>query len=157
MQNKTLTFILGLFGLIGAIILCVAIYSLCTTYRSDISDYYVLLGMGVVFLLIGVVPLIMSIRRKNLNAQLLQTGRAIQAKVTSVEFNQALTVNGRNPFVIYCQWSDPLASNTLYLFRSGNIWFNPSDFIKNETVTVYIDENNPKNYYVDLTFLPQVV
>lgn len=112
--------------------------------------------LGLVFFLIGFVPYLLGRRSKKRKAELLQTGRHIQATIDSVGLNTSLKVNGRSPYVIYCQWVDPLHKDQLHQFRSENIWFNPEPFIKEEQISVYIDEQKPKRYYVDIRFLPKV-
>ena len=42
------------------------------------------------------------------------------------------------------------------VFHSENLWFDPSSFMKRRKVTVLLDPNNPKRYYMDVTFLPQL-
>jgi len=119
MQNKTLIFILTIFCLIGAAIICVGGYFIFLDSNRNEPGAYFLPGMGLIFFLVGFVPFMIMQSKKRRNMQLLKTGRAIQAKVTSVEYNEAISVNGRSPFVIYCQSSDPLMPNKLSLFRDG--------------------------------------
>jgi hypothetical protein len=41
------------------------------------------------------------------------------------------------------------------VFTSENVWFDPSAHLGNE-LTVFIERDNPKRYYVDLTMLPRL-
>jgi len=110
--------------------------------------------LGSVFFLIGG-GIIAAGYFKNKKRDFLQLqGVPIQAKFQSVELNTSLSVNGRNPYVIVCQWLNP-ATNELHEFESDNIWFDPEEFIKSETMTVLIEQNNPKNYWMDINFLPK--
>jgi zinc transporter ZupT len=84
---------------------------------------------------------------------LLQNGRLIQADFTEVVLNQSLQVNGRNPYQIIAQWHDK-ASNQIHVYKSENLWFNPTQFINMQKMPVYIDTNNPKKHYMDISFLP---
>jgi hypothetical protein len=43
----------------------------------------------------------------------------------------------------------------VYLFKSANIWFDPTAFVKRDTLDVLVDMDNPKRYQVDISFLPQ--
>jgi hypothetical protein len=72
-----------------------------------------------------------------------------------VELNQSLRVNGRCPYQIVSQSSDA-ASNTVRLFQSENIWFDPSEYIKGEVIDVLVDPNDPKRYVMDISFLPKL-
>jgi hypothetical protein len=64
-------------------------------------------------------------------------------------------VNGRSPYHIISQSPDP-ASNTVRVFESENIWFDPSEYIKEETIDVLVDPNNPRKYVMDISFLPKL-
>lgn len=61
--------------------------------------------------------------------------------------------NGRSPYRIHAQWQDP-ASRQIYVFRSDAIWYDPSDYIPEGDITVYVERGNPSRYYVDTSFLP---
>lgn len=84
--------------------------------------------------------------------ELRRTGRRIEATFSSVELRTNLKVNNRSPWRIVCQWQDP-ATQEVQVYRSGNIWFDPTEYVK-ETVPVFVDRNNPQRYHVDLSFLP---
>lgn len=93
---------------------------------------------------------------KKKEAYLLQQGRPVQAKVQGVEKNKSLEMNGRNPYRIIAHWHNA-SSNSVHVFKSKNIWFNPEDYISREEVTVYVDKSNAKKYHMDISFLPKVV
>ncbi len=42
------------------------------------------------------------------------------------------------------------------VFRSENLWFDPTDDLKREAVTVYVDPRNPRRYAMDVSFLPKL-
>lgn len=112
-------------------------------------------GLGLVFSMIGG-AVGLSIYKQKVNTEWLQKhGESVQAQFSSISLNTNLTINGRNPFVIYCQWVDTL-SNKVYVFQSKNIWFDPAPYISQTQLKVLIDPKNPKKrHYVDLSFLPQ--
>jgi hypothetical protein len=87
--------------------------------------------------------------------RLLHEGVPVDADLQGVDTNTSLTVNGRNPFRITAQWQDP-ATSRVYVFVSHNIWFDPSKYVTGKNIRVYIAPGNPKRYYVDLSFLPQL-
>ena len=66
-----------------------------------------------------------------------------------------VTANTTNPYLIYVQWKKPMTSK-LHVFKSENIWFDPTDHINTDEITVLIESNNPKKYYVDTSFLPKL-
>jgi hypothetical protein len=113
------------------------------------------LALGVIFAGIGFGMIGFRVRSKDRAAWLTQNGKRLKTDVTGVELNQALTVNGRSPYQIVSQLSDA-ATNTVRVFHSGNIWFDPSEYIKSRTVDVFVDPGNPKKYVMDTGFLPQL-
>ncbi len=111
--------------------------------------------MGSVFFLIGAGLAILGIRNKRRNAQLKTMGTPVDAQFCRVELNESYSSNGSHPYRITCQWQNP-ASGKIHVFHSDNLWFDPSDYINRENLTVFIDRNNPQNYVVDISFLPEI-
>jgi hypothetical protein len=112
-------------------------------------------GIGAVFALVGG-GMLLSRRAARRSAEDLRLrGRRVQARFQAVERNGALRVNGRSPWRITCQWVDP-ATGLLHVFRSENLWFDPTDHIRTSELTVFVDPRNPKRHHVDLSFLPKL-
>ncbi|WP_299881707.1 DUF3592 domain-containing protein [uncultured Cocleimonas sp.] len=130
--------------------------------KAKINGFFYLWGpaiilglMGVIFTLIGAAMLFMKYR-KNKNIEYLKLkGTPVKAKFQSVERNRMLAVNKSNPYQIYAQWKNPMTSE-LHIFKSENLWFDPTNHINTDEITVLIDRNNPKIYYVDTSFLPKL-
>lgn len=118
-----------------------------------------LLGMGGLFAGIGLSllagPLAFRLSSNKKAAKLQANGKKIVTKFTGVELNTFLTVNGSSPYQITSQWFDP-ETNQVYVFHSENIWFDPEEFIKSETIDVYVDPNDMKKYHMDISFLPKL-
>ncbi len=112
-------------------------------------------GIGLIFLLIGLVLVLPPLLARRRAAQLQVSGTPVQAEVVDVELNGALTVNGRSPYRIVAQWLNP-QTNKLHVFRSANLWFDPGPYISESLVTVMIDPQNPKRYSMDTRFLPEL-
>jgi hypothetical protein len=116
----------------------------------------IILGaFGVVLLIIGASMFIANKKKSALLAHLQQNGRRINTDFQSVGINTSLAVNGRNPFQIISQWQNPTTSK-LHIFTSENIWFDPKNYIKSNEISVLIDIKNPKKYWVDISFLPEI-
>lgn len=111
--------------------------------------------LGTVFFLIGFLIILFGYLKQKKSQYLLNNGKRISTKFENVQLNTNLSVNGRNPFQICSQWLDT-TTNELYVFKSDNIWFDPTDFIKTEEIKVMIDPNNPKKYFMDISFLPVI-
>ncbi|MFP4016932.1 MAG: hypothetical protein ACLFUI_07845 [Halanaerobiales bacterium] len=62
-------------------------------------------------------------------------------------------MNGRSPYQIKGQWLNP-SRNKVNVFKSKYIWYDPSDYIDVEEITVKTDPQNIDNYYMDISFLP---
>ena len=110
-------------------------------------------GMGALFGSVGLGLIISGIRRKQERKWLENRGVEVLAQFQGVERNTRLTVNGRNPWQIVCQWQHP-QTGAIHLFRSDNLWFDPTSHINRDTVPVLVDEANLKRYWVNTSFLP---
>jgi hypothetical protein len=55
---------------------------------------------------------------------------------------------------ILTQWRHPV-SHELYIFRSRKLRSDVGNSIKTKTITVYVDPDNMKKYYMDLSFLEE--
>lgn len=138
------------------------LYQEATPQNAKINSISDLWGAGLIVGIIGLVffsigfSIIMAGRLKAKKIQNLKTnGSPIETQFQSVEVNGALKVNGRSPYQIFTQWTNP-ESGKLHIFKSENIWFDPTSFIKQNKITVLITRGNPKRYYVDTSFLPEV-
>lgn len=106
--------------------------------------------LGLIFFIIGLVGIIFKHKKKKMFKELKKNGRLIYANYVQITLNETLTVNGKHPYNIICEWKSP-ENNKVYIFKSENIWINP-DIIMNNNITkipVYINETVDK-YYVDV-------
>ena len=117
-------------------------------------------GMGLLFLTLGIVFLVLEIKKHNLSKRLLAEGYYIYAEV--LEVNQNFNIqygNHGHPYIIRCGYTDE--TGTLHVFKSRNITRYPGNDLIGQQVRVYLDRNdysNYKNYYVDIDeILPKVV
>ncbi len=115
----------------------------------------VAVGLGAVFSLIGG-GMLLGMRASARRAQELRLhGARVQATFQAVERNTSLTVNGGHPWRIVCQWQDP-ATGLLHVFHSQNLWFDPTPFVHQTELTVFVDRAKPKRHLVDVSFLPKL-
>jgi hypothetical protein len=112
-------------------------------------------GLGVVFTAVGTAMVVVPIRRRRLEFFLKSNGVPVEATFESVEQNTSMKVNGQSPWRVLAQWLDP-ATSQVHVFKSDNLWFDPSAYIKDRKINVFIDRADPKKYYVDLSFLPKL-
>ena len=111
--------------------------------------------LGGVFFLVGALMILVPLLRQGRGAKLRESGQLVVARVQGVEQNTGLVMNGQSPFRIVTQWQNPITAS-VHVFRSDNIWFDPTDHIPGEAINVYIRPDNPKRYWVDTSFLPQM-
>ena len=112
-------------------------------------------GIGSVFFAIGAGIALFSTLNQRKKSNLTSTGDAIEADFQNVELNESVSVNNTHPYRILAQWLNP-RTNEVHIFKSENIWFDPTSHIKNKKIKVYIAPNNPKKYHVDISFLPKL-
>lgn len=101
-------------------------------------------GFGMMFL---------RIRKSKLKAYLLRNGSKEKARITGVGLNECLSVNGEHPYLITAQMK---MGEKLHVFKSGNIWYDPTEFIDREEVDVYFMPGNLKAHHMDISFLPEL-
>ncbi|MGF7116402.1 hypothetical protein QF017_005927 [Pseudomonas laurylsulfatiphila] len=125
------------------------------SYARLWGGFLVTLVLGVVFSLVGGLIFFVGMLRRRKKDHLQRNGVVVEATVQSVVNNYSVSINGKSPFMIQCQWLDP-ATSELHLFESENIWFDPSGFINDEKIKVFVERNNLKKYHVDISFLPKL-
>lgn len=112
---------------------------------------FILCVVGIPFTVMGIVFLLVAVRRKKKKQYLMQNGRKIFAEVTGGSRNYYYEVNGRHPWKLECKYDDP-STGAVYLFASGNIRTDPQFYV-GQQVAVYVDGENYKKYYVDVESL----
>lgn len=112
-------------------------------------------GIGLSLFMIGF-SMVVNKSLTNKKIKTLKTnGKQIKAKVKHIGLNTSYKINGKSPYQIHAQWLNPSTSK-IHVFKSEYLWFDPTDYVNEEEITVLIDKNNPKKYYVDVSFLPQL-
>ena len=147
MDHKVITLIKWLFLAIGLLLLVGAIF-------VDPEAKLALTIMGVIFAGIGGGIIAFGRWSAQKEADLRQNGQLIEAEFQEVEQNGSIEVNGEHPYRIVAKWHDT-SNNRLHVFRSANLWFDPTDYVQ-EWIPVYVDRNNPKLYHMETSFLPKL-
>lgn len=127
--------------------------------KSFFTLWFLPLFLGIFWMVFGGIGIVGLLKQKNKHDAknelfVLRKGKKISLPVSEITQDFSYTVNGRSPFIFIAQWLDP-ASNSVYQFKSDYIWYNPSEYLENKSVDVYIDPNDPERYYVDTSFLPK--
>jgi len=131
-------------------------------HDARIQGFFSLWGLPLVFGSVGSVFLLMGggfalsgLLTRRRREHLRQHGVGIDTDLLGVERNTRFKFNGRSPFQVVTQWQDP-TTGTIHVFKSENLRFDPSNYIGDNKIRVLIDRNNPRRYYVDLSFLPKM-
>jgi hypothetical protein len=106
---------------------------------------------GIVFFLIGFIPLYNQSKRNKKKDFLMLNGEKVLANITDIVKGN-VRVNDRPCFNIICEYNNK-ADGTTYLFKSENIWVHIPRFDGNKTypqIAVYVDDSEWKKYYVDV-------
>lgn len=116
-------------------------------------------GLGSIFLALGILFLVLEVKKRNRCNRLLAEGYYIYAEVLDVNQNFNIQYgNHGHPYVIKCGYTDE--NGTLHIFKSRNITRYPGNNLIGQQVRVYLDRNdynNFKNYYMDIDeILPNV-
>ena len=152
-------FVVGLvFLLFGISALLVALPVLLHVKNADPDIRFlpfIFLGLGILFLIVGITCMTVLCRRRSRNEQLVKNGFYVTARVRDIYPNENIRINGRSPFVLECHYKDP-TTGTVHVFKSENIMFYPID-AKDTDIRVYVDPQNPDRYYVDTSSLTDSV
>lgn len=110
--------------------------------------------LGAVYGGIGGGMLLHAERKRRLMKWLKQPGNAecVKASIISVRKNTSYSENNIHPFHITCQWTQSATKRT-FLFKSENMWFDPTPYLTSEMIDVLINPQNPRQYWVDISFL----
>ncbi len=112
-------------------------------------------GLGAIFFLIGSGIILATTIKSRKHEYLRLHGTPIETDLQSVQLNTSFTVNGKHPYKVSTQWFNPFTSE-VHVFESDNLWFDPASYVKDRKITVFIENDNPKKYFVDLSFLPKL-
>jgi len=130
--------------------------------KAKLNTYFSLWGgatvlgiLGLVFFSIGAAIMLFAKHSNRNEAYLKTNGEVIDTEFQHVARNESMTVNGTHPYQIITQWLNPHTSE-VHVFKSKNIWFDPTQHIKTQKIKVYIQPNNPKRYHLDVSFLPKL-
>ncbi len=114
----------------------------------------ILSALGAVFFLVGAGIFAFSLVSKRRRAWLQRNGQSVNTELQSVFLDESYKVNGRSPYRVLSQWKNP-RTGEMHVFKSEAIWYDPAQSITSKNINVLIDPDNPKKYFMDLSFLPK--
>ena len=138
------TMIGSIFSLVGVILFSVAKFTLIHVI------------LGAVFLGAGLALLRIDAKKKKAVRRVEEEGNYVLAKIVGVRQNRNVRVNGVNPYVIECDFTDP-ETGIVHRFRSHDYYEDPSPYLTSDEVRVYIDPQDLNTYSVDSDSLIRMV
>jgi len=109
---------------------------------------------GTLFTLIGAGVVRWGVNHVRVRKWLAQHGMKVRAKLLGPELNTTYKVNGSHPWRLRAQWQHPV-TRKIHVFYSDNLWYDPSDYCTADTVDALVNADDPRQYQVDTSFLPQ--
>lgn len=118
--------------------------------RDSRIIYFIFIGMGSLFALGGCTYFVVNIRKNNKRKHLRETGSIIYADYVETRINAFITVNGKHPYNIICEYTH--YDGQRHKFKSQNLWYDPSNIINEKSITrfpVFVNLDNLKEYVID--------
>ena len=118
------------------------------------SNYVLLLFplLGIIAIVVGILKIIRAVKYRRTKPVSPKNEKYVDAAIEEIIYDASYVKNGKSPYYITCKWKNPENGN-IYLFKSGNIWYNPRFIIEDKEITtlsVRLNEGNPKKYSVSL-------
>lgn len=150
--KKTQYFLFGVFALFGVTFMVIGastfIPRLLSGNLTTLPVGLTFMMFGLIFGLIGVIPIMNMIKKDKKHANLIQNGRVLTAKIESIYLNTSIRVNGYNPYVVTCTYTDEYTGQVLR-FKSHNIWEGEIGMAQvGQDIKVYVDPADYHTYYV---------
>lgn len=117
---------------------------------GSILVLFALVPIGVIFTFVGLLLFSIVYRKKKRVVRLKENGRRIYVEVNNVVVNNSTRINGKSPYRIECSWLDEKTGKT-YLYKSENIWFDPTNLVIGTQLPAYVNPNNLKEHYIDIS------
>ena len=112
-------------------------------------------GIGLVFLILGIIFLRRESRKRQTAKQLFESGRYIWGEVIELTPNYNVRINNRHPYIAKVRYVD--AVGTIHIFESPNLYRYPDTSVLQKQVKVYVEDDRFEKYYVDMDeILPDV-
>ena len=104
-------------------------------------------GIGGIFLILGILFLVITIRKRRVCRRLVESGRFLWAEISDCVPEYNITINGRHPYRIFARYC---RGETVHLFRSEPVRGYPDASLIGQPVRVYVGDDTFRRYYVDL-------
>lgn len=146
---KALKFLGIIFSTVGSCFLLAGLILLAFPAAPyELKIVFVVLGSA--FLIGGIIMLKVRSYHIRKKERLLSIGLRTTARVIEFTYDYFVAINHRHPFMVLCEGTDPF-DGTTRIYTSESVWIDPSLFLSIDSpVSVYVNPDKPKQYYVDL-------
>ena len=117
---------------------------------------YVFGGIGALFLIVGLGLSGAGLNRRRLLRRAYEGGQSVSARITGVQAQTNVNINGRHPVTVECAYTD--SSGVVHVYRSRYLYLaSVEKLLTSDTVPVYIDRMNDSVGFVDVdAVLPEI-
>jgi hypothetical protein len=114
-----------------------------------------LTSVGAVLLATGIALVVRAHHQTQWLTHVVETGFGVDADIQAIAPDPSISVNGKHPFKVVCQWVNP-QTRQVHVFESAPIWYDPSSYLEHAKMRVFIDRDDPSKYLVDIRTLPKL-
>lgn len=118
------------------------------TKESSLLLLAIFIFMGMIFTGIGLGVGIYMYHQKSKISRLKQRGTRILAEIVELQENTNLSMNSSHPLIVTCRYVAP--NGKVYFFTNKSVWLKTEELPTGSKIPVFIDKNNPSNYYVEV-------
>lgn len=105
-------------------------------------------GIGLIFLILGVIFLRRESRKRQTAKQLFESGRYIWGEVIELIPNYNVRINNRHPYIAKVRYVD--AAGMVHIFKSPDIFQYLDQTVLHKQVKIYVEDDRYDRYYVDM-------
>lgn len=113
--------------------------------------------VGGAFVAVAAVLIIVNLRKSGEIRRLMESGRREHVPISEIRQLSNVRINSLYPYIIICRWREPLGEELE--FKSRYILEDPHYPLEQAgitTMTIYMDEDNPRKYHMDTTPLEEL-
>ena len=105
-------------------------------------------GIGLIFLILGIIFLRRESRKRQTAKQLFESGRYIWGEVIELIPNYNVRINNRHPYIAKVRYVD--AVGMVHIFKSPDIFQYLDQTVLHKQVKIYVEDDRYDRYYVDM-------
>ena len=121
--------------------------------KEEIVSIFYFFVVGIGLLLVGLIFYFKKLYKRIEAEHLKNHGKLIKTKISKIEINDTAPFTKSKPYRLICEYEE---MGKRYRFINHEIWFDIEKIVKKKkikTIDVYVNKNNYKKYYMDLSKL----